>query len=408
MNTFARAALIGLVPGLVLGAFVATWWVDVPYLDQWELVPLLAAWEGGTLRWADIWAQHNEHRLVFPKLLMLATAALTDWDVRYEMAASLLLAFVCYGLVALFLHRARAPRYTPVLAGLLVFSPSQWGNWFLGWQVQIFLMLVSLLIVLALLPRPGGPGFAGAIAAAVVASFSFGSGLLVWPAGLLAIAWARPPRRATRLALWTLAGGGTVAAYLWGYARVGYHPEPAPLAATLGRAGYALAYLGSPLSQQVWLAMPLGGAALAALTYATLRLDRNRHAALLALGWFGVGAALLTAWVRAGYGLEQALSSRYVTLANLAWLGALPGFGSLRGARRHAAAGVLATLLVLQAFWGAYTWTLRYPAYAEARAALQAGGNPQSLTVLYPDTEVLHTRRAQLEARGLSVFRDPP
>ncbi len=414
MTPFCRAAILGLVPGLLLCAFVGTWWVDVPYLDQWELVPLLAAWEGGTLGWADIWAQHNEHRIFFPKLLMLGLAAVSDWDVRYEMAASLVLAFTCFGLTVVLLHRARAPWFTPLLAGVLLFSPSQWGNWFLGWQVQILLMLATLLLALALLPRAPGSALAGAIAAAVVASFSFGSGLLVWPAGALVLVWARPPRYRRRIGWWVAASVLIVLAYLWGYTRVTHHLEPTLLQATLGRIGYALAYLGSPLSQQVWLATLLGAGAVAALSYATYRLNRRRHAALLALGWLGVGAALLTAWARAGYGMEQALSSRYVTLANLAWLGvlpalsALPALGALRVAPRNAAASLLAVLLALQALGGAYTWTLRYPAYTEARAALESGIGPDTHTILYPEAEVLRARRDQLEALGLSVFRNPP
>ena len=84
-----RGTLTFLV-GLLLMLFLFNT-VAVPIYDAWELVPLLQAREAGTLQVADIWAQHNEHRPVVPRLVMLAMAAATGWDVRWELAMNLLL-----------------------------------------------------------------------------------------------------------------------------------------------------------------------------------------------------------------------------------------------------------------------------------------------------------------------------
>ena len=81
------AAALAIPAGVVL-ALVLRHGVNVPFWDQWELVGLLAAASDGTLTWAEIFRQHNEHRMVFPKIIMLALAALTGWNVVGEMLGS--------------------------------------------------------------------------------------------------------------------------------------------------------------------------------------------------------------------------------------------------------------------------------------------------------------------------------
>ena len=52
---------------------MVTHWVAVPWWDEW-LTPgeTLASYSRGTLRFADLWSQHNESRKLFPRLLYLA------------------------------------------------------------------------------------------------------------------------------------------------------------------------------------------------------------------------------------------------------------------------------------------------------------------------------------------------
>ena len=41
---------------------------NFPYWDDWGLVPVITGHEPVTLKWA--WAQHNEHRMPVPKLIL--------------------------------------------------------------------------------------------------------------------------------------------------------------------------------------------------------------------------------------------------------------------------------------------------------------------------------------------------
>jgi len=111
----------------------ATWHnaLDFPFFDQWHFAPdVLKAFEG-TLTLGDLWRPHNEHRIFFPKLMMLVLARLSHWNVGWEIAANTALGVAIFT-VWLLLFRLSArrlsravPPWTPVLLSLAVFSFSQ-------------------------------------------------------------------------------------------------------------------------------------------------------------------------------------------------------------------------------------------------------------------------------------------
>src|SRR5271166_6422058 len=41
---------------------------NIPYMDDWAMVPVITGHEPITLKWA--WTQHNEHRMLVPKLML--------------------------------------------------------------------------------------------------------------------------------------------------------------------------------------------------------------------------------------------------------------------------------------------------------------------------------------------------
>jgi len=86
--------LLSAIPLIVLVVSIAAFAVDVPIADQWALVPLLEKSYAGRLSLRDLWAQHNEHRLLFPRLLMLGLAHLTGWNTAYELGANVVFSAV--------------------------------------------------------------------------------------------------------------------------------------------------------------------------------------------------------------------------------------------------------------------------------------------------------------------------
>ncbi|MEO8349442.1 MAG: hypothetical protein ABI610_11060, partial [Acidobacteriota bacterium] len=68
---FSPWAVAALLPWGLLAALVARNALDVPLIDQWSFVPMIERFYTGTLTAFDLWSQHGEHRLIFPRLVML-------------------------------------------------------------------------------------------------------------------------------------------------------------------------------------------------------------------------------------------------------------------------------------------------------------------------------------------------
>ena len=76
--------LIAFTPGIVLAVLVAKYAVDIGCWDVWENAPLLEKWKTGTLRWADLYAAQIQHRIVVPRLIIIALHTMSGGDFRWE------------------------------------------------------------------------------------------------------------------------------------------------------------------------------------------------------------------------------------------------------------------------------------------------------------------------------------
>lgn len=417
------AAILFLV-GMLLGFSV-----DYPYYDQWDFVPFLEKAHTGQLTWGDFWAQHNEHRLVFPRLVLLALALWSRWDIHWEMGASLFFAVLTWAVICAQAksggRRVHEGPNTAVLLmfTLLVFSMSQWQNWFLGWQVQEFMNVLAAVLTFVALSWGGLGGLVLAGVCAVVASFSFANGVLAWPVGLVMLLlqyrergrWAR-----FELIGWIVAGVVVTGAYLRGYETPAYHPG---LSSALGQplecVLYVLAYLGQPVwNFDPFISLLLGGGGVLLWLTSTTQLLAcgvpRRHL----LPWFGmalyaVATAAMTALGRVDSGLDQAMSSRYVTMANLLWVavavqsywaGRVSDGPLLRRALPYKV-GVLCALLVVASLAGAYRWAGRCQAYRGLRVDVLQGFDEERLRTIYPpNPQVIVERREVLRRLGLGIF----
>src|SRR5262249_20409083 len=69
--------------------YIAWYGSDVPYWDEWILVPALTGRQPLTLEF--LWAQHNEHRIPLPKLLLVTFARLSHHNFRTGMVANVII-----------------------------------------------------------------------------------------------------------------------------------------------------------------------------------------------------------------------------------------------------------------------------------------------------------------------------
>lgn len=407
-----------LLPPLAVAVMMLRYPLDFPMLDQWELVPLLQKWQAGRFRLGDLLAQHNEHRPVLFRAIVLPLAILTRWEVRIEPW----LAFACaLGTFVLLHGRLSSMRpshgLSSIVLAVLLFSAAQWQNFLLGWQFQLMLGACLCLSCLHCLTRnsitPKQVTVAAALALA--ATFTFGNGALLWPVGAL-ILWARLDcilrERFAFTAGWLALGALAIAGYLWNFERVvsqGSTFLPGPLVA------YALAYLGAPLFPYHPLgAALLGGLGIVAATWLALRMrsasesDAGPRFFFVGLLLLAVGSALITAHARGSQGMEQALSSRYATFALWFWIALL--FGALESLPRAVCLRASMAILALAAaasMHGAYRWSEHANAYATARPALLNLQFAPELRWLYPDEQRLLERAAWLKEGGWSLYRHP-
>ena len=230
--------MIGFVALAVLYVtFVAAYGVNGLWFDDWGFVSLVHAAQTGHLSLGLLWAQHNENRMAFPYLVMLAIALPTHYDTKVVMILDAVLFVGTFGVWLAIVSSYCQRRVTlPLVAvcGVVWFSLADWQNALWGFQLAWYLILGALMLMLLLLlnrsPDRSGPGrFVGAVVVAVVASYSSAQGLLLWPVGLICLAWAwRGPGRSrahVEAPVWIGAGAAATAIYFIGYSGNGFSPD---------------------------------------------------------------------------------------------------------------------------------------------------------------------------------------
>ena len=334
--------LLSAAPPLALVGAVGIYGLAPAYRDEWDEIPLLQKALAGTATWGDWWAAHNEHRIVFSRLIMLANIHLTGWDTRWEMGLSVVLAL---GLYLLLVRQAGttaralgqgAPLGRAFFLSLLIFSLGQQENWFWGIQVMMFAVALTSVGALLLLSQPPFTWgrWAAAAGLALAGTGIFGEGLLVWPLGvvaLLALRRREPRHMGRALLAWAALGGATCAVYLY---HLPHAANATPASLALYEPGqflaFFLAFLGGPLwfySVPGAVLMGVLGLGLAAGALVWLRRVRRVEWALLLpyvlIMLFVLANGATSAVGRLGGTAYAALATRYITVSELFWAAAV-------------------------------------------------------------------------------------
>jgi len=436
---------LALLPLVLLIVNVIRFCVDVPFWDQWNFVPLLGKSFEGEISFLDLWALHNEHRLFFPRLIMLGFAHLSGYDISWELALTIVLAAAIFVLV---LRRARKVFSLLGLQGfwiapalsLLAFSLHQGENWVWGWQIQVFLNVLAVAAGLLFLTSPGfnwGKFFGGAVCG-VVATYSFANGLAYWPLALLGLAggaYSGLRKKKKALTAWVSLTALVYVSYFFRFRPGSPSGEPMHYFAThpLEYVQYILKYLGAAIITYQKYALYFGLLCLILFGWTVrsfLRRYRNALTAmspLLLMGTYSLACAALTGIGRVGFGAMQATSYRYVTFSNLIWFAILVFLAvqlgdvgtaakSKRAARvkRIALGAIIIITLVLvgrTSYRVGYRMLKSYHGrLLPARTELLRGENDELLRRLYIDPGYVREGREVLKKHSLSVFRSttPP
>lgn len=314
-----------LLPPVFVFYFVCQFGVTIPYLDQWELVPLFEKMHNHTLSLSDLWTQHNEHRILFPQMIMLFLAHLSNWNIVFELYANLVLATLTFLFLSSILSNTlnTVSPWLKFFTSLMVFSMAQYENWMWGWQIQIFLSVLGTIIaVWAVNKWPGKwNGMIIAISAAILSSYSFNAGLMTWPAVIIVLLLQKK-WKLKHVVIYILAFIATVLLYYYKYTKCSYHP---PLLFFMSHPliyiRYILEYLGASLGWNHSIRPFVTIISLFLISLAIFniwRTDKQKMHELapwLSFSLYAWLVACATGVGRSGFGWQQASSSRYTTIS---------------------------------------------------------------------------------------------
>ena len=411
---------------VAVGAYqIVSSYSPVPMGDEWGDIDAIAMAPNHQPPLTWLWSQHNEHRIVAYRLLLLADI---HWfHGRHWIGFAAILAVQLGFLVLLArLLRVAGPGGTVSrtifgLGAFCLFCPTQWENFF--WAIGISVLLPGFFLMLALLclvsyekalrnSKSGSRYLLAAIAAAFAATCSNGNGLLAWP--VLIMVAVGLGFRARSVAIFAVCGFLAAVVYLCHYRSPAPHSSPIEsLQHPILSLNYIVSYLGVVLPPWIRIRGPLAAISgslglTSAILFSFWILKRypGRKSfpwTMIGLICFAVATAAITALGRLRFGVEQAFQSRYQSTNLLFWFGVV-SLGLLLIENKTPIIRNAATALVAIAMLFAilqFGPTLRAPRLRTRRAEAAA----LSLVTGVPDGKIL---RFLEDNYPIGPWRDTP
>jgi hypothetical protein len=322
--------LLILSPAIFEAIYIKIFGVNVVFWDQWSLVHCIEKLYTNNISFNDLFQQHNEHRLFFPKIIMLFLVYISNYNNIYEMYFSWILALFILLLVFLMYKNSFGTSTKMIIYFLpisfLIFSLRQFENILWGFQLQVYLCVLGFLISVYMLEKSDKLGFKFFLAAfgGVFASYSFANGLAAWPAGLFFILFSNKGKKMALV--WSLIGLLAAGLFFYHWEKPQGHPSTLfiieqPVKGLI----YFLANIGSPLAFKISIAVGFGIILMGLLSVELFILIKygalKENAKWLSLILFSLISSFALTIFRAGFGIEQAGTSRYVTITLLAIVG---------------------------------------------------------------------------------------
>lgn len=332
---FALILLLALPP-ILEAIYIKTYGVNVILWDDFNCyVPYIEKlYTGFSVN--DVFSlfnQHNEHRIFFPRIIILISAYVTHYNTVVEMYISwiitiiiLILIFKMYGLDI----KNFASLVTIVPVSWIVFnfgrqsenilwgSPGIVGNLtILGFVTSIYMLEKTDKIDYK---------FIFAIFCGLVSSFSFLNGLLIWPVGFIFITLSKTKNRSTFLLIWVVTSIIVTITYFYNWTKPSYHPSLS-FAIENFSAGirYLLVNIGSPMSFEQNGAFVIGTIFVALVVITLVIVAKNKlmaeNAKWITFILFSFMSSVAITFGRSGFGTEYALSSRYTTFTSFGFIG---------------------------------------------------------------------------------------
>ncbi len=429
------------VPLIVLLIYVAFFGVDIPFGDPWAaLLPHILKSYQGTLRFADLLSQNNEHRPLVPRLILVPLALLTRWNTRIEMGVQIGFSVATFLVIKYQLSLTcrelaiKLSNWPLLIISLLVFSLNQWENWLNGYQLLFSLYAFVSVLGLFLLANSSltTTRFGLGLLCAVVAQYTISAGIVLWGAGLvlLLIAARGKTRKILFVSIWLVAALISTAIYFRDFQRVLDLPTLSTFLSMLHiYLLYVFTFLGAPVMTFYTASIPgvVGVGVVILIVLDVLRRpsieEQTVYLPYIALCFYTLLIALAVGVGRVGEKWWLALSPRYVGLSVWFWVGLV----SLLFLKASTAQSIVYPNR-LDEFWRRFATQcltiicvfsiicsisgfglgiyLRYIPLSAARSALMAGNeSDETLVQIFPNATYLRHQLSFAKQYHLTVYR---
>jgi hypothetical protein len=443
----APSLLIGAasLPPLYLFVMIQYGALTLPYWDHMATAKQIIQYFDGTLTWAGMIEPQNQARPLFPRIIFIANAALTKWDLRSEYVYIYLTIYGAFGALLFTWWRLfRATSHSLLLLGALLlsiiaFSPvgamnQYWSLMLLG--TLSYVCAIGALLVISTLPFSWKANISAA-ALAWISTYSISQGLFVFPTILVMQQLIAPNiLRPTRWSLFWLANMCVCyGVYLPGVTVSG-GPQPRP--ELFDFLTFVVVYIGNPLGSLLWfpemavvwlretiiinfiVGVLLIGVSLftAWRSWSDLRAARAETLIFYSCAIYTAACAIVTGWGRANgeFAIANANSSRYSIFAAFLLFGLIFYYGAEFG-RAKLRFG-RAWQVVIFAFVAASTisYVRAVPVYKSSHDdndwLADVYGPRAELTDLdrraYPDPDYFNPKRADLLRLGIGPYKSMP
>ena len=381
----------------------------------------------GSLSLSDLFSQHNEHRIFFPRIIMLILAHMTKYNNVAEMyiswILSLITSLVIFGMYLQYFGNSTRSLVKFIPIAWLLFSFRQYENILWGWQIQIYLCVLGFVASICMLEKvkKNDNNFLLAVFFGIVSSFSFVNGLFVWPIGLTYLILAKKIREKFSFA-WALTG-----ILIWGIYFYNWKvPQNPPYFFSMIKNPieiimYFFVNIGSPLSFEISSAFGNGILlfTLMLLTFVIIIKEKIiiENGKWVSFILFSLFSSISMMFGRSELGVVQALSSRYVTITSFGIIGiyliVIDLYNRLENGTYKKYSlfyGIILSLILVGIIVGyeggiyAGEKTLDTRELAKSNLIDYKSKTDDDLKLLYPDPYILRDRAKILERYGLNVF----
>ncbi len=409
------------VVSLLIAATTPFFFVNIPCRDDWTLVSIVDRILSGHATFMDFWSLHSEHRLLIPRLLLAYWAAWTSWDlsaVPWLDLGFILAATIC---LAGFAEKDEKKIFwkNPAFWIASVFTFSLPAVKTINWPMNLNTYLSAAAAVYAITWVAHRPlsvkHWVFASFFAVISTYSFGTGVVLWFAVIPLLMQARKSSRFPAIAaIWLASATLCLALYFSAYMNLKQHPSLLLSALQpIQTAQFFVIYLGAlffPLSPEFFGVVGLilaGMLAFHAMGCANQADPLTKG--LFCVVLFVLGNALVTAMTRSRFGVSYAVAERYLALSCYFWAALAVWLTRILSHKTLVLRPILFVLvaslmLILPLHWMNFEDNRDFMRSVEPMLKKQPP-DPEELLMLYEEPGVVQQALPILKNRKLSIFR---